>query len=91
MLDVINSEINSCLLVHLNTCFLLKNQMLRLLVQVYVISGPKKVSIFRAHPFRWPSKCIFPHQNPYVPLHINNKHRNSLSKHMLASFMYLRL
>jgi hypothetical protein len=35
-----------------------------------VISGPKKVSIFRAHPFQCPSKWIFPHQNHYVPFHI---------------------
>jgi hypothetical protein len=25
------------------------------------ISGPKKGSIFRAHPFQWPSKWILPH------------------------------
>jgi hypothetical protein len=34
-------------------------------------------SIFRARPFQWPSKWIFPHQNHYVPLHINNMYINS--------------
>jgi hypothetical protein len=29
------------------------------------ISGLKKVSIFRAHPFQWPSKWICPHQNHF--------------------------
>jgi hypothetical protein len=36
--------------------------------------GPKKVSIFRAHPFQWPSKWIFPHQNHYAR-YINNRYR----------------
>ena len=42
-----------------------------------IISGPKKVSIFRAHPFQWPSKWIFPRQNHYVPRHITNRYINS--------------
>jgi hypothetical protein len=33
--------------------------------------GPQKVEIFRAQP---PSKWIFPHQNHFVPHHINNRH-----------------
>ena len=37
------------------------------------ISRPKKVSIFRAHPFQWPSKWICPPQNYYVLRHINNR------------------
>jgi len=35
------------------------------------ISGPKKASIFRIHPFQWPSKWIFPHQNHYVQRRIS--------------------
>jgi hypothetical protein len=35
------------------------------LALLVAISGPKKVSIFRAHPFQWPEQWIFPHQNPY--------------------------
>ncbi len=35
-------------------------------------SRDQKVEIFRAHPFQWPSKWIFQHQNHYVPRHINN-------------------
>jgi hypothetical protein len=41
------------------------------------ISGPKKVSIFRAHPFQWPSKWICPHQNNYVPRHKQQVYINS--------------
>ncbi len=44
------------------------------------MSGPKKVSIFRAYPFQWPSKWIFPHKNHYVPLHINNRYINSYNE-----------
>jgi hypothetical protein len=36
------------------------------------ISRPKKVLIFMSLPFQWPSKWICPHQNHYVPRHINN-------------------
>jgi hypothetical protein len=32
-------------------------------VNFSAISGPKKVSIFRTHPFQWPSNWIFPHHN----------------------------
>jgi hypothetical protein len=35
------------------------------------LQGPKK-SIFRAHPFHWPLKWIFLHQNHYVSRHISN-------------------
>ncbi len=38
---------------------------------------PKKVLIFRAHPFQWPTKSICPHTNHYVPRHINNRYINS--------------
>ncbi len=41
------------------------------------ISGPKKVLIFRAHPFQWPSKWMLPHQNHFVPSQINNRYINS--------------
>ncbi len=41
------------------------------------ISGPKIVSIFRAHPFQWPSKWMLPHQNHFVPPHINMRDINS--------------
>ncbi len=37
--------------------------------------GP--VSIFTAHPFQWPSKWIFPHQNHYGPRHLNYRYINS--------------
>jgi hypothetical protein len=47
------------------------------LAVLVAISGSKKVSIFRAHPIQWYSKWIFPHQNHYVPLHINNRYINS--------------
>ncbi len=40
------------------------------------ISGPQKVSISRAHPFQWPSKLIYPHQNHYVLCHINISYIN---------------
>ncbi len=41
------------------------------------ISGPKKVSIFRAHPFQCPlSWCCTP-QNHYVPRHKNNRYIGS--------------
>ncbi len=33
------------------------------LASLVAISGPKKVSIFRAHPFQWPELWICPHQN----------------------------
>ncbi len=42
------------------------------LASLVAISGPKTVSIFRAYSFQWPSKWICPHQNYYVPRHINN-------------------
>jgi hypothetical protein len=32
------------------------------LASLVAISGRKKVSTFRAHPFQWPSKGIYPHQ-----------------------------
>ncbi len=47
------------------------------LASLVAISGPKKVSIFRAHPFQWLSKLIFPHQNQYILRHINNRYINS--------------
>ncbi len=34
-------------------------------------------SITWAHPFQWPSKWIFLHQNHYFPGHINNRYINS--------------
>jgi hypothetical protein len=37
------------------------------------ISGPQKVSIFRAQPFQCSSKLICPHQNHCIPSHINNR------------------
>jgi hypothetical protein len=43
------------------------------LASLVVISRSKKVSIFRAHPFQWPSKLVYPQQNHYVPHHINNR------------------
>jgi hypothetical protein len=57
------------------------------------ISGPKKIWIFRAHPFQWPSKWIFPHQNHYaraIPtigtLIVNNIDRYVLNnKHWLSN------
>jgi hypothetical protein len=33
------------------------------LASLVAISGHKKVLTFRAHPFQWPWKWIFPHQN----------------------------
>ncbi len=36
------------------------------LASLVAISGPKKVLIFRAHPFQRPWKWICPHQNHYV-------------------------
>jgi hypothetical protein len=49
------------------------------LASLVAILGRKKVSIFRAHPFQWPSKWILPHQNQYryVPRLINNRYINS--------------
>jgi hypothetical protein len=35
--------------------------------------GPKKYR-FRAHPFQRPEKWIFPHSNPFVQPHINNRY-----------------
>jgi hypothetical protein len=32
---------------------------------------------FMAHPFKRPSLWIFPHPNPYVPPHINNRYIKS--------------
>ena len=47
------------------------------LASLAAISAPKIASIFRAHPFQWPSKCIFPHQYHYVPHHLNNRYITS--------------
>jgi hypothetical protein len=47
------------------------------LASLVAISGPIKISIFRAHFFQWPSKWIFPHQNHYVPWRINNRYINN--------------
>ncbi len=47
------------------------------LASLVAISGPKRVSIFRAHPFQWPSKWIFSHQNHFVPRHLNNRYINN--------------
>jgi hypothetical protein len=69
------------------------------LASLVAISGPKKVSIFRAHPFQWPSKWILPHQNHYVPGHINIRYINNYtagtnkavfpsSRHMLYIHAY---
>jgi hypothetical protein len=44
------------------------------LASLVTISGPKKVSLFRAHPFQWPSKWIFPHQNHYRPAPYKQQH-----------------
>jgi hypothetical protein len=52
-----------------------ENQMA--LVSLYAISGPKKVLIFRAHLFQWPSKWICMHQNHYVPRHRKHRYINS--------------
>ena len=41
------------------------------------ISGPKKVSTFRAHPFKRPSLLISPHPNQYLPPQRNNRYINS--------------
>ncbi len=43
--------------------------------EAFAISEPKKVSIFRAHLFQWPSKSIFPHGEGGGPgaIHVNNK------------------
>jgi hypothetical protein len=38
------------------------------------ISGLKKVSNIRAHPFQWPSKWICPHHNHCVLRHLNNRY-----------------
>ncbi len=45
-------------------------------------SGPKKVLIFRAHPFHWPLKWIFLHQKHYVLGHISNRFINSYWGHL---------
>ncbi len=45
------------------------------------ISGPKKAWIFRAHPFQWPSKWIFPHQNRYVRRHISLRYIPTFPNH----------
>ncbi len=41
------------------------------LASLVAMSEPKKASIFRAHPFQWPSKWVFPHQNHYIPRRTN--------------------
>jgi hypothetical protein len=52
-------------------------------VALVAISGPKKVLIFRAHPFQWPSNWIFPHQNHYVPRH--TKHNRYINSYFFKS------
>ncbi len=47
------------------------------LAALAAISGPKKVSTFRAQPFKRPSLWISPHPNPYVPPHISNRYIKS--------------
>jgi hypothetical protein len=37
------------------------------LALLVAISGPKKVEIFSAHPFQWPSKWIFPTSKSFRP------------------------
>jgi hypothetical protein len=49
------------------------------LALLVAISGPKKVLIFRPHPFQWALKWIFLQQNYYVPRHIYNRYINSYS------------
>ncbi len=44
------------------------------------ISGPKKVLIFRAHPFQCHSYWCCTPQNPYVPRHRNSRYINSYYK-----------
>jgi hypothetical protein len=42
------------------------------------ISGPKKVSIFKVHPFQWPSSWIFPISKSFFtsPRHLTNRYIN---------------
>jgi hypothetical protein len=37
----------------------------------------QKVEIFRTHHIQWPLKWIYPHQNYYIPRHINKRYINS--------------
>ncbi len=50
------------------------------LALLIAISGPKKAYIFRAHPFQWPSKWIFPLQNCYVRRLLSIKYIPTFSK-----------
>ncbi len=52
-------------LMHVTSLILMRAKLiwgLLALPSLVSISGPKKVSIFRAHPFQWPSKWICSHQ-----------------------------
>jgi hypothetical protein len=48
------------------------------LASLDVISVPKIILIFRSPPFQWPSSWICPHQNDFVPRHINNRYIKSI-------------
>jgi hypothetical protein len=51
------------------------------LALLIAISGPKKVSIFRAHPLSMAlGMDVAPNQNHYVPRHINNRYINSYDR-----------
>ncbi len=57
----------------------------RALASLVAISGPKKISIFRAHSFQCPQNECCPQKNHFVLPHINNRYINSYS-HAFSEF-----
>ncbi len=60
------------------------------LASLVAISGPKKVSIFRAHP-PMALEMDFSHQNHYVPHHIKISYINSYMSFTSMSYIFFGL